>query len=175
MLDQFISYFQIYLSIWFFNQKIVSAESRLGCLILPIHQFVFSASGSTSGFVPFLKKWHTVLTTEHRFAYLEQNIVWKAVQLLNINKLSYWWVNKLKLRISITYRCNSLLYLSSFSDFILLNVCWAVCTFLFILASTAKVISEHRPINAVGQPGFEPETLRLQDNHDAHYAAVFGR
>ena len=34
----------------------------------------------------------------------------------------------------------------------------------FILASTAKFISKHRPINLVWQPGIEHETLRFQDN-----------
>ena len=40
-----------------------------------------------------------------------------------------------------------------------------ICSFVFILSSTAKVISEHRPINVVSQPGIEPETLRFKDNH----------
>ena len=44
------------------------------------------------------------------------------------------------------------------------------CTFVFNLASTAKVISEHRPINVVRKPGIEPVTLKFQDNHEAHYA-----
>ena len=45
-----------------------------------------------------------------------------------------------------------------------------VRTFVFILASTAKVISEHRPTNVVSQPGIEPGTLRFQDKHEAHCA-----
>ena len=44
-----------------------------------------------------------------------------------------------------------------------------LCTFVFIIA-TAKIISEHRPLNVVSQPGIEPETLQFQDNHEAHYA-----
>ena len=42
-------------------------------------------------------------------------------------------------------------------------------TFVFILSSTAKVISEHRPINAAS--GIEPGTLWFQANHEAHYDA----
>ena len=48
-------------------------------------------------------------------------------------------------------------------------ICLFVCAFVFILASTAKVISEHRPINVVSQAGIEPGTLRFPDNHEAHY------
>ena len=44
------------------------------------------------------------------------------------------------------------------------------CTFVFIFASTAKVIGEYRPINVVSQTGIEPETLRFQDNHETHCA-----
>ena len=47
--------------------------------------------------------------------------------------------------------------------------------FVFILALTAKVISEHRPINVVSQPGIETETLRFQDNHEAHNATEAAR
>ena len=42
-------------------------------------------------------------------------------------------------------------------------------TFVFILASTAKVISEHRLINVVIQPGIEPGTLQFVE----YYSAVW--
>ena len=41
-------------------------------------------------------------------------------------------------------------------------------TFVFILASTVKVIRERYTINVVSQPGIEPGTLRFQDNHETH-------
>ena len=41
---------------------------------------------------------------------------------------------------------------------------------LFIFASTAKVISKHRPINVVSLPGIEPGNMRFKDNHQAHYS-----
>ena len=44
------------------------------------------------------------------------------------------------------------------------------CTIVFILESTAKVISDHRPIYVVSQAGIEPGTLWFQDNHVAQYA-----
>ena len=47
-----------------------------------------------------------------------------------------------------------------------------VCMFLLILASTANVFSEHRPINIVSQPGIEPGSLRFEDNHETHYATT---
>ena len=46
-----------------------------------------------------------------------------------------------------------------------------VCTFMFILASTAKVIREHHLINVVGQPRIKPGTLQFQDNHEMHYTS----
>ena len=42
-------------------------------------------------------------------------------------------------------------------------------TFVFILASTAKVISEHRLINVVIQPVIEPGTLQFAE----YYSAVW--
>ena len=45
-----------------------------------------------------------------------------------------------------------------------------VRTFVFTLASTAKVISEHPLINVVTQPGIGLGNLRFQDNSEAHYA-----
>ena len=44
------------------------------------------------------------------------------------------------------------------------------CMFVFILASTGMVISEHRPINVVSPPGIGPGALRFQDNLEAHNA-----
>ena len=41
---------------------------------------------------------HTVLTTAHRSAHVEQNKIWKAGKLTHYNKLSYRWVNKFKLQ-----------------------------------------------------------------------------
>ena len=41
-----------------------------------------------------------------------------------------------------------------------------VYTFVLILASTAKAIDEHRPINVVSQPGIGPGTLWFQDNYE---------
>ena len=40
------------------------------------------------------------------------------------------------------------------------------CTFVFILASTAKVINDYRPINVVSQPGIEPGTFEFQDSQE---------
>ena len=45
-----------------------------------------------------------------------------------------------------------------------------VCMFVFFLTSTAKVISEHCPINVVSQHGIEPGSLQFQNNHEMHYA-----
>ena len=36
--------------------------------------------------------------------------------------------------------------------------------------TTAKVISDYRPINKVSQLGIEHGILQFQDNHEAHYA-----
>ena len=47
---------------------------------------------------------------------------------------------------------------------------FTVCLLLFILASTAKVISEHHLKTADCLPWIEPGTLRLQANHEMHYA-----
>ena len=44
------------------------------------------------------------------------------------------------------------------------------CTCVFILSSTAKVNSEHRPINVISQPAIELGTLRFQNNHEVQYA-----
>ena len=44
------------------------------------------------------------------------------------------------------------------------------CKFVFMFASAAMEIIEHRPINVDSQPGIESETLRFQDNHEANYA-----
>ena len=46
-----------------------------------------------------------------------------------------------------------------------------VRTFVFIIASTTKVINEYRLINVVSQPRIEPGTFRFQDDHETHYAA----
>ena len=44
------------------------------------------------------------------------------------------------------------------------------CTFVLILASTAKITRQHRPINVVSQLWIEPETLRSHVTHASHYA-----
>ena len=41
--------------------------------------------------------------------------------------------------------------------------------FVFIVSSTAKVISKHRSINVVSQHGVEPGIFRFQCNQEAHY------
>ena len=43
---------------------------------------------------------------------------------------------------------------------------------MLILASTAKTIDEHRPINVVSQPGIEPGTLWFQDNYETQNATM---
>ena len=45
-------------------------------------------------------------------------------------------------------------------------------TLVFILASSAKVISEHRPINVVSQPGIKPGSWRFQNNHQERTSAT---
>ena len=45
-----------------------------------------------------------------------------------------------------------------------------VCTFVFIIASTTKVINEQLPINVVRQTGIKPMIFQFQDNHEMHYA-----
>ena len=47
-----------------------------------------------------------------------------------------------------------------------------VYTFVLILASTAKAIDKHRPINIVSQPGIGPGTLWFQANYETPDATM---
>ena len=47
-----------------------------------------------------------------------------------------------------------------------------VCTFVLILASTAKAIDKNCPINIVSQPRIEPGTLWFQDYYEMHDAIM---
>ena len=47
--------------------------------------------------VSLSSRWHTLITTEHRSAYGEQNKIWEALKMFYFNRLSYRWINKFKL------------------------------------------------------------------------------
>ena len=81
------------------------------------------------------------------------------------NCATYKHVSELQLGLSSSRRVIASKQLQVFQIF---QVC-LFCTFVFILGSAAKVISEHRPINVVSQPGIEPGPLRFQYNHETHY------